>query len=38
VRDGAPYDSHLDRFFADLPLNRVRSQHSLRSYAYGLRV
>ena len=38
VRDGAPYDPHLDRFFADLPLNGVRSQHSLRSYAYDLLV
>jgi hypothetical protein len=38
VRDGAPYDPHLDRFFADLPLSGVRSQHSLRSYAYDLLV
>ena len=38
VRDGSPYDPHLDRFFADLPLNGVRSQHSLRSYAYDLLV
>ncbi len=38
MRDGAPYDPHLDRFFADLPLNGVRSQHSLRSYAYDLLV
>ena len=37
-RDGAPYDPHLDRFLADLPLNGVRSQHSLRSYAYDLLV
>ena len=35
-RDDAPYDPHLDRFLADLPLNGVRSQHSLRSYAYDL--
>jgi site-specific recombinase XerD len=35
-RDGAPYDPHLDRFLADLPLNGVRSQHNLRSYAYDL--
>ncbi len=38
VRDGVPYDPHLDRFFADLPLNGVRSQNSLRSYAYDLLV
>lgn len=38
LRDGAPYDPHLDRFLADLPLNGVRSQHSLRSYAYDLLV
>lgn len=38
MRDGAPYDPHLDRFFADLPLNGVRSRHSLRSYAYDLLV
>jgi site-specific recombinase XerD len=37
-RDDAPYDPHLDRFLADLPLNGVRSQHSLRSYAYDLLV
>lgn len=37
-RDGAPYDSNLDRFLADLPLNGVRSRHSLRSYAYDLLV
>jgi site-specific recombinase XerD len=35
-RDDAPYDLHLDRFLADLPLNGVRSQHSLRGYAYDL--
>ncbi len=38
LRDGATYDPHLDRFLADLPLNGVRSQHSLRSYAYDLLV
>jgi hypothetical protein len=38
VRDGVSYDRHLDRFFADLPFNRVRAQQSLRSYAYDLLV
>lgn len=38
LRDGAAYDANLDRFLADLPLNGVRSQHSLRSYAYDLLV
>jgi site-specific recombinase XerD len=38
LRDGAPYDPLLDRFLTDLPLNGVRSQHSLRSYAYDLLV
>jgi site-specific recombinase XerD len=38
LRNGATYDLHLDRFLADLPLNGVRSQHSLRSYAYDLLV
>ena len=37
-RDGATYDASLDRFLADLPLNGVRSQHSLRSYSYDLLV
>jgi len=37
-RDGKAYDANLDRFLADLPLNGVRSQHSLRSYAYDLLV
>ena len=37
-RDGATYDANLDRFIADLPLNGVRSKHSLRSYAYDLLV
>jgi hypothetical protein len=31
LRDGAPYDPDLDRFFLDLPLNGVRSPHSLRA-------
>jgi site-specific recombinase XerD len=38
VRDGEPYDLHLDRFLSDLPLSGVRSPHSLRSYAYDLLV
>lgn len=38
LRDGSAYDAHLDRFLADLPLNGVRSEHSLRSYAYDLLV
>ena len=37
-RDGVTYDANLDRFLADLPLNGVRSQHSLRSYSYDLLV
>lgn len=37
-RDGKTYDANLDRFLADLPLNGVRSQHSLRSYGYDLLV
>ena len=37
-RDDTPYDPQLDRFLTDLPLNGVRSQHSLRSYAYDLLV
>ena len=37
-RDNGAYDANLDRFLADLPLNGVRSQHSLRSYAYDLLV
>lgn len=37
-RDAKVYDANLDRFLADLPLNGVRSQHSLRSYAYDLLV
>jgi site-specific recombinase XerD len=38
VRDGTLYDADLDRFLSDLPLNGVRSPHSLRSYAYDLLV
>ncbi len=37
-QEGKAYDANLDRFLADLPLNGVRSQHSLRSYAYDLLV
>ncbi|MDH4983832.1 site-specific integrase [Hyphomicrobium sp. D-2] len=37
-RDGDTYDANLDRFLADLPLNGVRSHHSVRSYAYDLLV
>ena len=37
-RNGKAYDANLDRFLADLPLNGVRSLHSLRSYAYDLLV
>lgn len=38
LRDGAPYDPDLDRFFLDLPLNGVRSRHSLRAYGYDVLV
>ena len=38
LRDGGVYDAHLSRFLADLPLNGVRSRHSLRGYAYDLLV
>ena len=38
LRDGALYDPHLDRFFLDLPLNGVRSRHSLRAYGYDVLV
>lgn len=38
LRDGALYDLHLDRFFRDLPLNGVRSRHSLRAYGYDVLV
>ena len=36
LRDGALYDPDLDRFFRDLPLNGVRSRHSLRAYGYDV--
>jgi integrase len=36
LRDGAVYDADLDRFFLDLPLNGVRSPHSLRAYGYDV--
>src|SRR5271157_4895186 len=36
LRDGIPYDADLDRFFLDLPLNGVRSPHSLRAYGYDV--
>jgi hypothetical protein len=38
LRDGALYDTDLDRFFRDLPLNGVRSRHSLRAYGYDVLV
>src|SRR5271165_6922220 len=38
LRDGIPYDAALDRFFLDLPLNGVRSFHSLRAYGYDITV
>ena len=38
LRDDAPYDPDLDRFFLDLPLSGIRSRHSLRAYAYDVAV
>ncbi|KQX19150.1 MULTISPECIES: tyrosine-type recombinase/integrase [unclassified Sphingomonas] len=38
LRDGVLYDPDLDRFFLDLPLDGVRSRHSLRAYAYDVAV
>ena len=38
LRNGVPYDADLDRFFLDLPLNGVRSPHSLRAYGYDVAV
>ena len=38
VRDGTLYDADLDRFFLDLPMNGVRSRHSLRAYGYDILV
>lgn len=36
LRGGDLYDADLDRFFLDLPLNGVRSRHSLRAYGYDV--
>jgi site-specific recombinase XerD len=36
--DGRVYDRNLDRFLLDLPLNGVRSRHSLRAYGYDIMV
>ena len=36
LRSGRVYDTDLDRFFLDLPLNGVRSSHSLRAYGYDI--
>jgi len=36
--DGRVYDRDLDRFLLDLPLNGVRSRHSLRAYGYDVMV
>jgi len=36
VLDGGIYDPDLDRFLLDLPLNGVRSRHSLRAYGYDV--
>lgn len=36
--DGRIYDHDLDRFLLDLPLNGVRSRHSLRAYGYDVMV
>jgi site-specific recombinase XerD len=38
LRDGELYDPDLDQFFLDLPLNGVRSRHSLRAYGYDVLV
>ena len=38
LRGGALYDADVDRFFLDLPLNGVRSRHSLRAYGYDVTV
>jgi hypothetical protein len=38
LRDGDLYDADLDRFFLGLPLNGVRSPHSLRAYGYDIAV
>lgn len=38
LRDGALYDPDVDRFFCDLPLDGIRSRHSLRAYGYDILV
>ena len=38
LRNGLLYDPDLDRFFSNLPLNGVRSRHSLRAYGYDILV
>jgi site-specific recombinase XerD len=38
LRSGRIYDADLDHFFLDLPLNGVRSAHSLRAYGYDILV
>jgi len=36
LQDGAPYDTDLDRFLLDLPVNGARSRNSVRAYAYDI--
>jgi hypothetical protein len=36
--NGGLYDPDVDRFFLDLPLNGVRSRHSLRAYGYDIAI
>lgn len=38
LRGSELYDADVDRFFLDLPLNGVRSSHSLRAYGYDIMV
>jgi Phage integrase, N-terminal SAM-like domain len=38
LRDGRIYNGDLDRFLLDLPLNGVRSRHSLGAYGYDVMV
>ncbi len=38
LRNGELYDPDVDRFFLDLPLNGVRSRHSLRAYGYDIAI
>lgn len=38
LRDGALYNADLDRFLLDLPLNGLRSPHSLRAYGYDITI